>query len=130
MKASTVAGMAFGNADVGAVHCLSESIGGLFDHPHGLLNAMLMVPVLRHQLPAIRDRLDELGREMNSPKGDLLAHIQGLSDRLGIPTFRSLDVPSESFGTVAKMAVQNGSNHANRMQMEEIDYMRILEAIS
>ena len=26
--ASTTAGLAFGNADVGAVHCLSESIGG------------------------------------------------------------------------------------------------------
>ena len=30
------------------MHCLSETIGGLFDVPHGLCNAMLLAPVLRN----------------------------------------------------------------------------------
>jgi alcohol dehydrogenase len=50
MHAATLAGMAFGNADVGAVHCLSESLGGVFDVPHGLGNALLLAPTLRHHL--------------------------------------------------------------------------------
>ncbi|MFT5690398.1 MAG: alcohol dehydrogenase, partial [Planctomycetota bacterium] len=40
--ASTLAGVSFGNSDVGAVHCLSETLGGLFDVPHGLANAILL----------------------------------------------------------------------------------------
>mmetsp|Transcript_109 Transcript_109/g.365 ORF Transcript_109/g.365 Transcript_109/m.365 type:complete len:442 (-) Transcript_109:111-1436(-) len=43
-EASTMAGLAFSNSDVGGVHCLSESIGGAYDVPHGLANATLLVP--------------------------------------------------------------------------------------
>ena len=50
LRASTLAGMAFGNADVGAVHCLSESIGGVWDVPHGLGNAVFLAATLRHHL--------------------------------------------------------------------------------
>jgi len=44
--------MAFGNADVGAVHCLSETIGARWNTPHGLANAVLLAPVLRSHLSA------------------------------------------------------------------------------
>ena len=54
MRASCTAGMAFGNADVGAVHCLSESIGGVWDVPHGLGNAVFLSATLRHHL-AVED---------------------------------------------------------------------------
>ena len=43
---SLLAGMAFGNADVGAVHCLGESLGGVFDTPHGLACAVFLPAVL------------------------------------------------------------------------------------
>ena len=42
MFASTIAGMAFGNADVAAVHCISEAIGGLYDTPHGIANSVFL----------------------------------------------------------------------------------------
>lgn len=82
-KASTLAGMAFGNADVGAVHCLSESLGGQFDVPHGLGNAVFLAATLRHHLaaegrarpaagaaavalPRVRTRLARLARRCDS----------------------------------------------------------------
>ena len=37
--ASLLAGAAFTNADVGAVHCLSEVVGGHYDLPHGQICA-------------------------------------------------------------------------------------------
>ena len=37
--ASTIAGLSFGNVDVGSIHCLSETLGGLYNYQHGLLNA-------------------------------------------------------------------------------------------
>ena len=69
MRASTLAGMAFGNADVAGVHCLSESMGGLYNIPHGLANAILLVPVLKaHQL-TIQDRLRTLYGYLETNKG-------------------------------------------------------------
>ena len=49
MLASLIAGMAFSNADVGAVHCLAEAIGGLYDTPHGVANAVFLPVRLRLQ---------------------------------------------------------------------------------
>ena len=60
MRASTLAGLAFGNADVAAVHCLSETLGGRCDLPHGLANAVLLAPVTRYNLEACADKLATL----------------------------------------------------------------------
>jgi len=56
MKGSLLAGMAFGNSDVGAVHCLAESIGSLYDTPHGLANAVFLPLVMEFNLPAAADK--------------------------------------------------------------------------
>jgi alcohol dehydrogenase class IV len=49
---STLAGMAFANAPVAAVHALAYPIGAIFHVPHGLSNALVLLGVLRFNLPA------------------------------------------------------------------------------
>ncbi|MCK1710011.1 iron-containing alcohol dehydrogenase [Bradyrhizobium sp. 143] len=49
---SMLAGMAFANAPVAAVHALAYPIGGIFHVPHGLSNAIILRHVLRFNLPA------------------------------------------------------------------------------
>lgn len=44
---STLAGMAFANSPVAAVHALAYPIGGTFHIPHGLSNALVLTDVLR-----------------------------------------------------------------------------------
>lgn len=44
---STLAGMAFANSPVAAVHALAYPIGGTFHVPHGLSNALVLTQVLR-----------------------------------------------------------------------------------
>ncbi|MEX3011031.1 iron-containing alcohol dehydrogenase [Hoeflea sp. TYP-13] len=44
---STLAGMAFANSPVAAVHALAYPIGGTFHIPHGLSNALVLPQVLR-----------------------------------------------------------------------------------
>jgi len=46
LQGSMLAGMAFTNAPVGAVHALAYPLGGLFHVPHGLSNALVLAPVL------------------------------------------------------------------------------------
>ncbi|MCJ2010271.1 iron-containing alcohol dehydrogenase [Methylobacterium sp. J-092] len=57
---SMLAGMAFANAPVAAVHALAYPIGALFHVPHGLSNALVLMGVLRFNLPEARALYAEL----------------------------------------------------------------------
>jgi alcohol dehydrogenase class IV len=46
-----LAGQAFSNAPVAAVHALAYPIGGIFHVPHGLSNSLVLPQVLRFNLP-------------------------------------------------------------------------------
>ena len=48
---SMLAGMAFANAPVAAVHALAYPIGAIFHVPHGLSHALVLMGVLRFNLP-------------------------------------------------------------------------------
>jgi alcohol dehydrogenase class IV len=50
---SHLAGVAFANAPVAAVHALAYPLGGHFHLPHGHSNALMLLPVLRHNLPVL-----------------------------------------------------------------------------
>ena len=138
MLASTLAGLAFGNADVAAVHCLSEAIGGLNDTPHGLTNAVLLAPVLRFHQPYIFGRLAWLdGVVFGSHDGPaeeqaehFLESLESLSDSLGIPSFAALGVRPQEHERLAEAAVRNGSNRSNPQPMGPASYRRILEQLT
>jgi len=57
---SMLAGMAFANAPVAAVHALAYPIGAIFHVPHGLSNALVLMGVLRFNLPAAEALYAEL----------------------------------------------------------------------
>ena len=144
MRASTLAGLAFGNADVAAVHCLSESLGGLYDHPHGLLNAMLVRPVLGYHRRFIEDRLADLGdmvaavlneeRLGDAPQSEradrFLELLARLEKQCEIPAFSSLEVPADAHADIAERAVRNGSNRSNPQPMSVQSYQEILEGLA
>jgi alcohol dehydrogenase class IV len=45
LMGAMLAGMAFANAPVAAVHALAYPIGARFPIPHGLSNALVLLPV-------------------------------------------------------------------------------------
>lgn len=60
LAGSMMAGMAFANAPVGAVHALAYPLGGHFHIPHGLSNALVLAPVLAYNLPSAETWYAEL----------------------------------------------------------------------
>lgn len=48
---SMMAGMAFANSPVAAVHALAYPVGGMFHVPHGLSNALVLKEVMRFNAP-------------------------------------------------------------------------------
>jgi alcohol dehydrogenase len=55
-----LAGQAFSNAPVAAVHALAYPIGGIFHVAHGLANSLVLPHVLRFNLPAASSHYAEL----------------------------------------------------------------------
>lgn len=72
--ASLMAGMAFGNAGVGAVHALAYPLGGRFNIAHGVSNALLLPYVMEWNKLACVERMRDIADAM----GVRVAH---LSDR-------------------------------------------------
>ncbi|GJE61853.1 iron-containing alcohol dehydrogenase [Methylobacterium trifolii] len=68
---SMLAGMAFANAPVAAVHALAYPIGAIFHVPHGLSNALVLMGVLRFNLPEARGLYAELAPILDPAARDL-----------------------------------------------------------
>ena len=57
-----MAGMAFANAPVAAVHALAYPLGGHFHVPHGHSNALVLIEILKFNRDAARGQYAELAR--------------------------------------------------------------------
>lgn len=55
-----LAGQAFANSPVAAVHALAYPLGGHFHIPHGLSNALVLTEVMRFNLPAAAEHYAQL----------------------------------------------------------------------
>lgn len=109
LKASFYAGCAFTKSYVGYVHAVAHSLGGEYNVPHGLANAVLLPTVLTHYGPAVYKKLHKLAIEAqladeNTPHKEAAeAFIQAIRDmkqRFGIgntiPEIREEDIPKLS----------------------------------
>jgi alcohol dehydrogenase len=89
-----LAGQAFSNAPVAAVHALAYPIGGIFHVPHGLSNALVLPHVLRFNASHAAEHYAELA-EIVAPgcsgtceaKTDtLISALEAVAARVGIAT--------------------------------------------
>lgn len=134
MLGSMLAGFAFGNSDVGAVHCLAESVGSLYDTPHGVANAVFLPLVMEYNLPAAAGRYAEIARTagIEEEKDEaaakkLIAKIKILSQSLNIPTLKDLGVKEGDYEEIALKSFQNNSNPSNPRELTVDDYRIVLE---
>lgn len=103
-----LAGKAFANSPVGAVHALAYPLGGRYHLPHGLTNALMLGPVLRHNLPAAAPLYAELGALLGfgAEATDFIAGMEALMDRSGAPRrLRDAGVSAESLPILAADAM-------------------------
>ena len=92
--ASTLAGVAFSNAGVGLVHAMAHPLGGRFDVPHGVANAILLPSVMRFNLIARLEKFGQVAQALGEKVEELSAVDAGrkaveaiiqLSADIGIP---------------------------------------------
>ncbi len=133
MRGSLLAGMAFGNSDVGAVHCLAESVGSLYDTPHGVANAVFLPYVMEFNLPAAVEKYALMAVAVGLEAAEkeeaarlLIRKIKDLSRSLGIPSFRDLGILEGEFEPIAQKSFENNSNPSNPREASAYDYLEIL----
>src|SRR5690606_12820536 len=111
-----LAGQAFANAPVAAVHALAYPLGGHFHIPHGLSNALVLPPVLRFNAQAAAPLYAELAPLVLGPAlraGNALEQTEQLIDALadfsrrsGLPTrLRDAGVPEAMLPQLASDAM-------------------------
>lgn len=134
MKGSLLAGLAFGNSDVGAVHCIAESIGALYDIPHGVANAVFLPFVMEFNLPVSAGRYAELARLAGIEEADdarasrkLIQRIRELSRAMGIPSFQGLGLKEHQLAEIARKSFENNSSPSNPRVVTADDYLSILK---
>ena len=134
MFGSTIAGFAFGNSDVTAVHCISESIGALYDIPHGVANSIFLPHVLSYNLPDCFVKMATLARQTGIVEVDdmssarfFIQNIKALSKKLGIPLFKDLEIGKDKFEKISQMSFENNSTPSNPRELGQEDYLKILE---
>lgn len=64
MTASLMAGLAFSNASLGAVHAMAHALGGILDMPHGECNARLLRHVVSFNFPKASRKYLQIGAAM------------------------------------------------------------------
>ena len=84
-----LAGQAFANAPVGAVHALAYPLGGIFHVPHGLSNSLMLPPVLRYNAEEADPLYAELSAHIglaNPGAGALVEEMERIADAVKIET--------------------------------------------
>jgi len=137
---SMLAGQAFANSPVAAVHALAYPIGGTFHVPHGLSNALVLPHVLRFNAPAAHAAYAEIAAdafphlaEVEGGQARCAAFIDALADlsqRLGMQTrLRDVDIPESALEKMAADAMlQTRLLVNNPREVTEADALAIYRA--
>lgn len=121
--AEYLAGMAFNNASLGHVHAMAHQLGGFYDLPHGVCNAILLPHVERFNMIAKMSRFADIARAMGEPVDGLserqaaeraLEAIKTLSLDVGIPSgLKELGVNEKDLRVMAENAQKDACGLTN-----------------
>ncbi|ADQ39674.1 iron-containing alcohol dehydrogenase [Caldicellulosiruptor acetigenus I77R1B] len=130
--AEYLAGVAFNNAGLGYVHAMAHQLGGFYDLPHGVCNAVLLPHVLAYNLKVVPHRFIDIAKAMGidvqgvstEKAGEMVIEsIKALSKEIGIPSgLKELGVKEEDIRTLAENALKDACGLTNPKQatVEEI----------
>ncbi|WP_058326145.1 iron-containing alcohol dehydrogenase [Sinorhizobium sp. Sb3] len=137
---SMLAGQAFANSPVAAVHALAYPIGGTFHVPHGLSNALVLPHVLRFNVPQAASAYAEIAvdvfPDLASDRGveercaAFIERLSALSVKLGLqPRLRDVGIAEESLAAMARDAMKQTRLLTNNPRdVSEADALSIYKA--
>jgi len=135
--AQLLGGMAFNNASLGYVHGMAHQLGGFYDLPHGVCNAILLPHVQRYNLNANPERLGDIAEALGEniiglsvrDAADVgIEAIEKLSKDIGIPSgLTELGVKEKDFEVMAKNAMKDACSATNPCTAKLEDVIQIFK---
>lgn len=140
---SMLAGKAFANSPVAAVHALAYPIGGLFNISHGLSNSLVLPSVLRFNSvnEEVKKKYAYLApyvfKDLKNSKNDEIACsnfidcLENLSKQLKLPyRLRDLNIPEEACQLMATEAMKQTRLLINNpRKIEESDAFNVYKSV-
>jgi len=136
--AQFMAGMAFNNASLGYVHAMAHQLGGFYDLPHGVCNAILLPHVQRYNAQVCPERLRDVAKAMGVDVEGMTAEqganaaidaIVDLAKDVGIPAgIKELGAKSDDIPTLADNALKDACGFTNPKQATHEEISAIFEA--
>lgn len=127
MMGSLLAGIAFSHSDVGSVHCMAESLGGIYDLPHGVCNAILLPYVMEYNMEYCLERYAKVAQAMGAGEdaASAVAAVRALCMDVGLPALNTLGIRESDLPTLAEMSARNISTESNPRPMTKNDYLEV-----
>lgn len=129
LAGSCLSGIAFLKG-LGLVHAISHMVGAEYDTQHGLTNAVVLPAALRHNAPALADKIEPLSQAMglrDTSFEAFYAHVCAILDQVGIPkTLTDIGVPSDCAARIADKALQDSAAGTNACALTAQDIERVI----
>ena len=136
--AQYLAGMAFNNASLGYVHAMANQLGGFYNLPHGVCNAILLPHVCEFNLIACPDRYAKIAELMgvdiqhltvNEAAYAAIDAIRELSKAVGIPSgLTELNVKESDLTIMAENAQNDACMLTNPRKANHAQVVEIFKA--
>lgn len=136
--AQFLAGMAFNNASLGYVHAMAHQLGGFYNLPHGVCNAVLLPHVQVFNSKVAAARLRDCAKAMNIDVSAMsneqgaeacVEAIRKLARQVNIPAgLRELNVKEEDIPVLATNALKDACGLTNPIQATHEEIMAIFRA--
>jgi formaldehyde dismutase / methanol dehydrogenase len=133
--AELAAGISFNSAGLGIVHSMAHVLGGRYDAPHGLCNAIGLVDVCRYNLPACPERfkmmaeaahIDTTGLSDYKAGEKFIDAVEALRSELGIrKNFKDLGMNKEDLDVCAKGVLNDICTEGNPQDVSFQDARRM-----
>lgn len=135
--ASMMAGAAFAQSRLGNVHAISHTLGGVFNIPHGIANAVLLPFVMEFNLPACIDQykdialalgIDITGLSTVKAAEKAVNYVIEMNKKMNIPSnIKELGVNMEQLNKLVKDSMRSGNVDVNPRLTNSDDIQQIIE---
>ncbi|MGA2547653.1 MAG: iron-containing alcohol dehydrogenase [Rectinemataceae bacterium] len=107
---SYLAGMAFSNVGVTAVHAFAYPLGGMFHVAHGMANSLMLSTIIKFNAPSCEERFARIGRVFSkgapASSAIVLARVEELLKTLKFPAnLAAIDIPADSIEKMSQAVV-------------------------
>lgn len=133
-------GIAFSNAGLGNVHAMAHQLGGLYDLPHGVCNAMLLPIVEEENAKNAPEKFRVIAQTIGYDAADktdkecvdyVIGRIKALSEEVGIPkSLKEVGVDNPDFELLAENAMKDACAGANPVFFDKEKLVELFKKIS